>query len=341
MAKPVKTKAGKTEPAKAKPVRKRALRPDHPEAGVRRGPRSAAGRKRVAQNARRHGLSVPAFPDAGVAAEIEALARRICGPGDATAADASDAASRLAADALAPDALHLARRIAEAQFDVKRVRLARHRLMASRLANPRYRTRKGLRSRIAMLGRVVDMLLRGIPIPPDIAHAVHHRPQGADKEAEILADYSVELAAMDRYERRALSRRKSAIRAFDDALDKAAARTRAARASARRHRAGDSDGHFGKTISSEKPNEIKEARSEAAGPRSGTSPAVPEPSRRPGAISPCGINPAKQFPAINPTISREIDLAGGGRHIRGECSAQAAHAATPPPAPGGCHDKRL
>jgi hypothetical protein len=50
------------------------LQPDHPEAGVRTGPRTA-GKARVAQNARRHGLSVPAFIGAGVAAEIEAPAR--------------------------------------------------------------------------------------------------------------------------------------------------------------------------------------------------------------------------------------------------------------------------
>jgi hypothetical protein len=61
----------------------------------------------------------------------------------------------------------------------------------------------------------------------------------------------------------------------------------------------------------------------------------PNPPGRAGAISPCGIDPAKQFPAINPMISCEIDLAGGGRHIRGECSAQAANTATP----ATCHGR--
>jgi hypothetical protein len=138
--------------------------------------------------------------------------------------DALDAASRLP-----PRALFLARRIAQAQFDVKRVRLARHGLLAMKFADPRYRTRKGLMARIRTLGKAGDLLLRGVPVPPDMARAINERPQGAEKMAVILADFSKELAAMDRYERRALSRRKRAIRAFDDALSEAAAERRTAR----------------------------------------------------------------------------------------------------------------
>jgi hypothetical protein len=40
---------------------------------------------------------------------------------------------------------------------------------------------------------------------------------GPQKFASILADMTGQLAAMDRYERRALSRRKFAIRAFNAA----------------------------------------------------------------------------------------------------------------------------
>jgi hypothetical protein len=166
MAKPVKTKAEKTDPVKAKPVRKRTLRPDHPEAGVRRGPRATAGRTRAAHNARYHGLSVPAFPCAGA----------------------------------------------------------------------------------------------------------------------------------------------GAVR-------------------------------FGKTNSAEKPNEIKGTHHEAARPAiqhalgcSRTAPDVPAPPRFPDS------NPAKQFPAINSTISVEIDLAGGGRHIPDECRSTCRDAANAPR--GECHDNR-
>ena len=43
------------------------------------GPRTAAGKARVAQNARRHGLTLPACCDPAWSDEIKALARSIAG----------------------------------------------------------------------------------------------------------------------------------------------------------------------------------------------------------------------------------------------------------------------
>jgi len=115
------------------------------------GPRTSAGKARAAQNARRHGLSVPARYDPSRWDEIEALARAIVG------ADAD------------PERLELARRIAEAQIDIIRARSAR-------------------------------------------------RDRFPTSPAALLAPAAIaRLAAIDRYERRAWSRRKRAIRELDDA----------------------------------------------------------------------------------------------------------------------------
>src|SRR5258708_39341604 len=42
------------------------------------GPRTAAGKARVARNARRHGLNVPIAADPALSREVEALAQAIC-----------------------------------------------------------------------------------------------------------------------------------------------------------------------------------------------------------------------------------------------------------------------
>jgi hypothetical protein len=113
--------------------------------------------------------------------------------------------------------VYLARRVAEAQVDVMRVRRARHHMIAGALANPRYRSPRHLRRHIAMLGGVVDLLTRGLPVPDDMRKAAFGRPQGALKFALILTDLADRLAKLDRYERRALSRRKAAVQEFDAA----------------------------------------------------------------------------------------------------------------------------
>src|SRR6516162_9199576 len=45
------------------------------------GPRSAAGKKRASQNALRHGLAISLRHDAATRAEIERMAKLICGDG--------------------------------------------------------------------------------------------------------------------------------------------------------------------------------------------------------------------------------------------------------------------
>jgi hypothetical protein len=111
----------------------------------------------------------------------------------------------------------LARRIAEAQIDLDRVRRVRHDLIARAFANPRYRPAKWLHAWIRLLTKAGELLVQGIALPQDMRDAIAKRPQGAEKLALILADEAPRLAKLDRYERRALSRRKFAIRAFDAA----------------------------------------------------------------------------------------------------------------------------
>jgi hypothetical protein len=167
------------------------------------GPRSAAGKARVARNALRHGLNVAVADDPLLTEEVARIARAIC-----------DGAPRAGAGA---ELAYLARRIAEAQVDLMRVRRARHAMMARALDNPRYRSPRYLRRQIAMLVAVGELLIRGIAVPDDMRKAAFGRPQGALKFALVITDLATQLARFDRYERRALSRRKAAVAAFDAA----------------------------------------------------------------------------------------------------------------------------
>jgi hypothetical protein len=88
----------------------RKIRANRANAQASTGPKTAQGRAHAARNALRHALSLPIYCDQDLSGEVQALAREIAG---------TDANVEI---------LVLARSVAEAQIDLRRVRYARHQL---------------------------------------------------------------------------------------------------------------------------------------------------------------------------------------------------------------------
>jgi hypothetical protein len=162
------------------------------------GPRSTDGKRRSSQNAYQHGLSIPVRAVPHLDAKADELARQIAGEhGDA------------------PRLLQC-RFIAEAQLDLRRVRAAKQQLF-ERMRDTSFVTRKTLRRRIRA---AKPMLYR----PDKLARDAWRREvEVMNDEDERLPDAIPQLikylTKLERYERRAFSRLKTAIRDFDQKTD--------------------------------------------------------------------------------------------------------------------------
>lgn len=130
------------------------------------GPKTSAGKKRSSKNAFVHGLSLPVISDPELNAGVLRLTNLLC------------------QDSAAAGLTHEARRVADAQMDILRVR----------------------RAKVECLEQW-DLKITGGA----------ESKQPGDGEAK-LGSIARELLRLDRYERRAFSRRKFAIRAFAAAM---------------------------------------------------------------------------------------------------------------------------
>ncbi len=177
----------------------RKIKANRVNAQISTGPKTYRGRARSAKNAFRHGLSLPIQFDQTLCEKVIALARQIAG---------RHASAHIE---------NLARQVAEAQIDLQRVRCARHQFLCDASADPYYESRADRRTKMRVIKQLLMPKLADVPLPAFIEKFVVTTPEGPAKLAAILSEESKRLLALDRYERRALSRRKFAIRALDEA----------------------------------------------------------------------------------------------------------------------------
>ena len=165
----------------------RKIAPDRRNSGSSCGPKTVVGKRRSRQNALRHGLSASVLSNIAFDEEIEVLARALAGN--------NNDVSRLA----------LAREVAEAQFDLRRVHEIKIALWNSQSTEPPQHSQlDGHRSGMEVVNP--DGLLGGEAYGEAAApHALPCVPP---------IDVLQSMERLVRYERDAILRRRRAMRAF-------------------------------------------------------------------------------------------------------------------------------
>jgi hypothetical protein len=172
----------------------RKQRANRQNARASTGPRSAAGKARVAANARRHGLTIPLWFDQRYFAELEQLARRNLGR-------LRDPSPQLRA---------AARRLAQAQLECVRVCGARRRLFQPLIDSEAEYSPRQRKNMWRFGGAVIRKRSRQLFLTCG-------NPPTVEKLQLVLSDSAKELAGIERQEHRAFARLRRALQDFDAA----------------------------------------------------------------------------------------------------------------------------
>jgi hypothetical protein len=175
----------------------RRLHANRVNARASSGPRTAVGKAQSRRNSFWHGLSVSVLADPVLAAEAADLAQKI-------------------ARNVNGELKQLAYRIAEAHIDLIRIRRVRNDLLARALRRHNDPSRPKL---IPDRTLALDLARRfgsDKPFPRGLLRSIV-KSLDEDLYGPTLTDCIATLTTLDRYERRALSRRKFAVRDFDAA----------------------------------------------------------------------------------------------------------------------------
>jgi hypothetical protein len=186
-----------------------------------RGPRTGAGKARASRNARRHGLAAVNNKDPAMAGRVKQMVDAICQGDD-------DPLLREQAVAIAESQLWLECVKAEKLALIERLRDPTAYTLALNIRLARARARMRLFDVADRQQKIIDDLITKTkaagrdperePLPPHI-EAAWPRPSFRSEDAErdeheALCEGIGDLVRLLRYERRAWSRRKRAVRAF-------------------------------------------------------------------------------------------------------------------------------